>query len=127
MHPYQRYCDICLNPYTGRGVNSTCTLDCPSRRGLRRSQVVDELMLGHIDPGVHPRSRLLRKAQARLMMQGQLRAAEIQALQDQMTDLQFRLRVVDNRRREEIAALMALLEHGSRTAATTRGEASGPD
>ena len=79
-------------------------------------------MLGHIDPGVHPRSRLLRKAQARLMMQGQLRAAEIQALQDQMTDLQFRLRVVDNRRREEIAALMALLEHGSAASTTSRGD-----
>ena len=63
--PEQRFCDMCLQPYVGRGVRSNCTQVCPSRRGQRRGYVADELVRGHIVEGVHPRSRLIIEAQAR--------------------------------------------------------------
>ena len=105
---HQRFCDMCLQPYVGRGDRSHCTQACPSRRGQGRGYVVDELVRGHIVEGVHPRSRLIIEAQARLMCNAQTNAADIQALQDQVAELENRIRILEQRRQEMRTILLRL-------------------
>ena len=106
--PEQRFCDMCLQPYVGHGVRSNCTQVCPSRRGQRRGYVADELVRGHIVEGVHPRSRLIIEAQARLMLNAQPNAADIHALQDQVAELENRIRWLEQRRHEIRTILLRL-------------------
>ena len=109
--PAQRYCDFCLQPFMGHGDRSNCTLTCPSRRGQGRGEVVDELRLGHIPEGVHPRSRLVMEAQTHLMLNAQSNEATIQDLQDQVVALQNRLRWHEQRRDELRTLLLRLVTY----------------
>ena len=104
------------------------TQECPSRRGKRRGYVADELRRGHIDRGVHPRSRLILEARAHLLMSDELVAAEIQALQAQVTELENRLRSREQRREENRERLRRLTEYNADgNAASLRSDASQPE
>ena len=70
--------------------------------------MADELVRGHIVEGVHPRSRLTIEAQARLMWNAQTNAADIQALQDQVAELENRIRWLEQRRHEIRTILLRL-------------------
>ena len=95
----------------GRGAGSLCQANCPSRRGLRRRDVVDDLVRGHIDPGVHPRSRLVAEAQARLTLRAQQDAAEVGDLQGLIAELEERLHVLEQRRADMVNRLTALMHY----------------
>ena len=70
----------------------------------RASLSVESLTLG-----VTPRSWLIIEAQARLMLMGQASAAEIQALQAQVTELENRFRICEQRRQEMREILLRLI------------------
>ena len=126
--PTQRRCDMCLQTYSGQGIGSMCTQECPSRRGKRRGDVAEELRHGHIDRGVHPRSRLIYEARAHLLMSDELVAAEIQALQAQVTELENRLRSREQRREEMRETLRRITEYNTHgNAANLRSDASQPE
>ena len=93
-----RVCDMCMQPYAGRGEDSNCSLFCPSRRGFRRRDVAHQLGRSHIDNGLHPQSRLILEAQGRLTMQGQTSATEIRVIESRITELQDRLRILEQER-----------------------------
>ena len=92
----------------GGGFRFNCTQACPFRRGLRRGYVAEQLVRGHIVDGVHPRSHLIMEAQARLMLNAQSNAADIQALQDQVAELQNRIRWLEQRRHEIRTMMLGL-------------------
>ena len=60
--------------------------------------MAEQLARGHIDHGLHPQSRLILEVQARLMMKGQSSATEIRIIESRMTELQERLRRLEEER-----------------------------
>ena len=100
----QRFCDMCMQPYVGRGVRSNCTRVCPSRQGARRGWVVDELVAGRIMDGLHPQSPLLNQARARLMLKENSTAADMAALNDQIMDLERRMEDLEEQQ-EQLRAI----------------------
>ena len=124
----RRVCDMCSQPYLGRGDRSNCTQACPYRRGLGRGDVARELDRGHIVDGVHPRSRVIMEAQARLMMREGRNAADIQAVLDQVAELENRLRNLEQRRDEMRTILFRLaFFHAGGHDANQRGNPSQPE
>ena len=124
----QRWCHLCLQPFAGRGDGSMCTQECPSRRGKRRGDVADELLHGHIDRGVHPQSRLIYEARARLMVAERENDSEIRAIQAQLTELENRLRSRQQRREEMRETLRRLAEYNEQgNAANQSSNASQPE
>ena len=105
---HRRFCHFCLQPYEGRGDRSNCTQVCPSRRGHRRGYVTDELVRGHMMQWVHPRSQLIIQAQAILMLNDQTAANNIQALRNQVAELENRIRWLEQRRHEVRTMLLRL-------------------
>ena len=97
---HRRFCHFCLQPYQGGGDHSNCTQVCPSRRGYRRGYVTDELVHGHMMQWVHPRSQLISQAQAILMLNDQTAAGDIQALRDQVAELENRIHLLEQWRHE---------------------------
>ena len=106
-----RFCDMCLQCYARGGNFSMCTQECPSRRGLRRGGVTDDLVRGNIVSGLDPRGRLILEAQAPLMRMGQTCAIEIQGLQAQMAELENRIRICEQRRQEVRETLLRFTDY----------------
>ena len=104
----QRFCDMCLQPYAGRGDRSSCTQDCPLRRGLTRGSVVNQLVRGLYVQGVHLESPWFQEAKVRLLQQAQTITADIEALQAQVAELQNRLRGLEQRKEEICQILLGL-------------------
>ena len=96
----QRVCDMCLQPHVGADDRSSCTRECPSRRGQQSEQVMDELVRGRIVEGVHRRSPLLIEAQQRLMVLTEQNAAAIDALYDRVSVLERSIQTLELRRHE---------------------------
>ena len=124
----RRLCDMCLQPYVGRGDRSNCTDVCPARRGERRGYVVDELVRGHIVEGLHPRSRLIIEAHARLMYDAETNAADIEALRERVAELANRIRSLEQRRQEMDTILRRLAFYNAGVHdANQRGNSSQPE
>ena len=96
----QRVCGMCLQSHVGADDRSSCTRECPSRRGQRSEQVADELVRGHIVEGVHRRSPLLIEAQERLMVLTEQNAAVMAALHDRVSELERRIQTLEQKRHE---------------------------
>ena len=120
-----RTCDICLNPWAGRGQPSRCTAECPSRRGMRRRDVRNQLIAGDLIPGVHPRSRMVAEAHAHLMRRSSSYQAEMEDLDRRLALLQSRRLHCVQRREETLQALVAMMEYYTQPDAastTSRGD-----
>ena len=95
------------------GGDSMCTQGCPSRRGLTRRDVADQLARGHIEPGLHPRSQLILEVQGRLNLVDRKSADEMRSIETQLRALRDRLGVVDEMRRELRRVLHRLTVYNS--------------
>ena len=104
--PEQRLCDMCMQPYVGRGNHSNCTCLCPSRRGHGRGLVARELIRGQTVQGLHPRSRLVTEAIERLMLNMETDEGDIEALEDQVTELENRIGILEQWRHQMRTTLL---------------------
>ena len=106
-----------------------CTQECPSRRGLTRRDVEDQLARGNIEAGLHPRSRLILEVQGRLMSVGLESAAQIPAIESLLTVLGDRLRGLEQERDELRRVLLILTEYSATgtNPENQRSDASQPD
>ena len=110
----RRVCDMCMQPYVGRGDRSNCTPLCPSRRGLGREFVENEIVVGRMVEVLHPQSRLVMDAIERLMQDIETNEEESEALEAQVTELQDRIVILEQRRHQMRNTLFRLALYNAR-------------
>ena len=126
--PDQRLCDMCLQPYLGRGSRADCSQLCPSRLGARRGYVVDELAAGRIVPGLHPQSPLILQARRRVMRRADSNNADLAVLREQILELVRRREDLEEEQALEAWILARLHQYRTRGHdANQRGTSSQPE
>ena len=75
--------------------------------------MADQLNRGHIDHGLHPQSHLTLEAMGRLTIQGQTSAIEIRVIESRITELQDRLRILEQERDAMRRVLLRLVMYNA--------------